>query len=332
MEIGLASGLRLTLRWVEPARPTRAGGLRARDHAGVTWLACLLIIALGLWGMIRITPEAARGESDDYLRSPARFAALLVPPRAEPARPRFAPPRPAEAPPAESRPAARPGPRPVAVLGPEARRERDARDALNHGILRWLKERGGGPGGDAFGGARPADLDSLFEGLAHPAGAGSPGWGDLGLRGGPGGPRGLGLGGQGGRPWGPGPGGPEAGLARLATRGRVEVKLDAHARTRILGGLSQKVVGDVMQRHWLKFKYCYEKQLGREPDLRGKVVASFTIGPAGRVEEASVLQSTASSPDLEACLLRSLRRLLFPTPRGGGEVIVTYPFLFSTVE
>jgi len=280
--------------------------------------------------MIQATPGQAR-EADAYLASPARLAAMVPPPPDRP-RPSFAQ---LEAP--------RPAPRPVLVsprrrpdgvtqaLRPEERRRRDERAAADSGILRWLRERGGGgPGGNLLGGAQPADLDAQLAALAGPSGPPGGGIGAPGLRGGPAGGGPLGIGGDG--PWGGGlPGAPDPLGAPLDHRERLQVKVDDR-RTRIVGGLPRGVVAAHMQRHWLRFKHCYEKELGRTPTLRGKVLTSFTIGPEGRVAEASVLQSTAESADLEACLLRSLRQVRFPAPRGGGEVLVTYPFLFHTVE
>jgi len=34
--------------------------------------------------------------------------------------------------------------------------------------------------------------------------------------------------------------------------------------------------------------------------------------------------------NVEECVLRVVRRIRFPAPKGGGEVIVTYPFMFTT--
>jgi hypothetical protein len=36
--------------------------------------------------------------------------------------------------------------------------------------------------------------------------------------------------------------------------------------------------------------------------------------------------------NVESCVLRTIRRINFPRPDGGGEVIVTYPFLFTTTQ
>jgi len=90
------------------------------------------------------------------------------------------------------------------------------------------------------------------------------------------------------------------------------------------------VVGEYLGRHWSKFKYCYEKGLLRDANIYGKVAVTFTIGADGRVEQAEILQASLEDNNVQQCVLRTVRHIRFPKPRGGGEVIVTYPFLFTT--
>jgi hypothetical protein len=44
------------------------------------------------------------------------------------------------------------------------------------------------------------------------------------------------------------------------------------------------------------------------------------------------LHTSLSNANVEECVLRGIRRIRFPRPHGGGEVIVTYPFLFTTTQ
>jgi len=98
----------------------------------------------------------------------------------------------------------------------------------------------------------------------------------------------------------------------------------------VVGGLTKDVVGDYINRHWNQLKYCYSNELGRSPNLYGKITVTFIIGANGRVSEADVLQTTMNDTNVEQCVLRTMRRIRFPKPKGGGEVIVTYPFMFRT--
>jgi hypothetical protein len=39
--------------------------------------------------------------------------------------------------------------------------------------------------------------------------------------------------------------------------------------------------------------------------------------------------SGGSAQPIEQCVTRIIQRLKFPSPKGGGQVVVTYPFVFS---
>lgn len=56
---------------------------------------------------------------------------------------------------------------------------------------------------------------------------------------------------------------------------------------------------------------------------------NFVIDGTGRVSEASVRQDTMNNASVARCMLEQMRRWRFPEPRGGGEVIVTYPWVFK---
>ena len=158
----------------------------------------------------------------------------------------------------------------------------------------------------------------------------SGGFGGLGTRGGGpgGGGGGLGLGGLGTAGYGRG-GGAGYGSVKIGHRGKHAVRV-VKGRTRVVGGLSQEVVGRYIKRYWAQFKYCYERELSKDPNLYGKVTITFTIAGNGRVSEAQVIQTTMHNANVEECVLRVVRRIRFPQPKGGGQVIVTYPFMFTT--
>lgn len=92
--------------------------------------------------------------------------------------------------------------------------------------------------------------------------------------------------------------------------------------------MSKEVIQRVIRRHRNRFRYCYEKELSRDPKLAGKSVLSFTISPEGRVGEVSA----HGMPKLEACMTRAAEAMRFPKPIGGGVVKISYPFIFSPAE
>jgi TonB family protein len=77
-----------------------------------------------------------------------------------------------------------------------------------------------------------------------------------------------------------------------------------------------------------EIRFCYEKALAGAPGLGGRVTTTFTIGPMGQVNAAFVTASTLGHAAVEGCIVAAIRRWPFPAPRGGGAVIVSYPFLF----
>jgi len=74
-------------------------------------------------------------------------------------------------------------------------------------------------------------------------------------------------------------------------------------------------------------KFCYERQLIKEPTLHGKVLVNFIIDRDGSVREARVDGSTLKNAEVEEYLLSRVGRWVFPAPRG-GIVNVKYPFVF----
>lgn len=87
-----------------------------------------------------------------------------------------------------------------------------------------------------------------------------------------------------------------------------------------------------MKRHRNQIRYCYQRELVKEPALAGRIVVKFTIGKDGTVSAASTKSSTMGNAAVETCVLGRFLRMSFPEPTGGGIVIVSYPFVFSPVE
>jgi hypothetical protein len=94
----------------------------------------------------------------------------------------------------------------------------------------------------------------------------------------------------------------------------------------VRGGLDKEIVRRVVRQHLNEVRFCYEQSLARRPSLAGRVVASFSIAPTGRVLSSVLQSSTLGEPTVEACIVGAVRRWGFPAPAGGGVVIVSYPF------
>lgn len=98
----------------------------------------------------------------------------------------------------------------------------------------------------------------------------------------------------------------------------------------ILGALDKSLIDRVIKRNMNQIKYCYQRQLNASPTLNGKIVVKFVISGDGSVSQAKTHSSTMSGGGaVESCINERFLRFQFPEPRGGGIVIVKYPFLFS---
>ena len=201
------------------------------------------------------------------------------------------------------------------------------------GLIAALSKMGvaGGSAASVLGpGGLGAGINPSLGGTRARAGVGDAyGAGGLGPRGtgAGGGGNALGIGGLGTKGAGHGRGG--YGEVDLGGRGKEETVF-APGRTTVVGGLSRDVINRVIQKHYNEIKYCYEKELTKDPSLYGKVTVLFLIDGTGRVGEALVQQTTMSSEPVESCMINRVRRWVFPAPQGGGTVQVTYPYVFKS--
>ncbi len=156
----------------------------------------------------------------------------------------------------------------------------------------------------------------------------------------------YGSGGLGSRGSGLGGGGTAEGLGGLGTRGRGSGAsgygsgggyFGSKAATpnlksgtpAIEGQLDASVIDSVIRRHLAQIRYCYQRELNKDPSLSGKIVVKFTIAADGTVSDATIDSSTMNSEAVESCLCGRFLRFVFPEPEGGGIVVVTYPFVFT---
>lgn len=125
-----------------------------------------------------------------------------------------------------------------------------------------------------------------------------------------------------------GPGGKPGGLPRMPGH-KPEGPVVTMDQPRVTLGLDRETVRRVIRSRMNEFKYCYERQLVRAPDLSGRVVMSFVINKDGKVVVAGAKEATMRSPEVLDCLGKAMGRLSFPQPEGAGLVQVSYPFLFQ---
>lgn len=111
-----------------------------------------------------------------------------------------------------------------------------------------------------------------------------------------------------------------SGVGLLEQEGEVSTGLDRE----LIAALIRKNIGHIL--------YCYERSLSANPNLFGKVSVRFTIGASGQVETQRIGESTLRDGRVENCILDKVSQWKFPEPKGGVQVVVTYPFLFKTTN
>ncbi|PTL75197.1 adventurous gliding motility protein GltG [Vitiosangium sp. GDMCC 1.1324] len=118
-------------------------------------------------------------------------------------------------------------------------------------------------------------------------------------------------------------------MAKLGPKTGVSVSI-ASEEPLVSNPLDRELVRQVIQRNRSQVRYCYESLLNRYPTLAGKVSVRFVISAEGSVATSDVAQATTGNPELEKCVAGKVRGWVFPKLKGGGSVVVTYPFLFKS--
>jgi len=101
------------------------------------------------------------------------------------------------------------------------------------------------------------------------------------------------------------------------------------AKADVRGALDKDIIRRVVRAHINEVRYCYNQGLVRDPNLNGRVAVQFTIGPTGAVPVAVVQSSSIKDQNVANCVAKAVKRWKFPKPQGGGNVVVTYPFVLS---
>ncbi|MDP3154939.1 MAG: AgmX/PglI C-terminal domain-containing protein [Archangium sp.] len=134
--------------------------------------------------------------------------------------------------------------------------------------------------------------------------------------------------------------GSAAGIGDLGTSGGGNVGLGEKKEATVRGGVSmqapevdstdvdrEKLAAYVRSRKGA-IQQCYEKELKRNPSLKGKVVVRFSITPAGRTSDIDIEENTLGNEAVASCIKTTIRGWVFPF-KPPSDVPVAYPFVFA---
>jgi outer membrane biosynthesis protein TonB len=345
--VRIAPQLTLVARYVRAGRTKGKSFAQSIDIGFASTLFAAVAFLVAFVMMVRMAPRTVPGSAEDLQAAQDRIAQYVAKPQPpkEIEQPRFkdlsGAPEGAkaqgeegklgkeEAKKKEADPSRKGSP--VADLN---KKEADRRKVAKLGLIAALAKVGAGAGAasNVLGpGGIGSGVNPSLGGVTPGAGLGDPyGVGGLGARGtgSGGGGTAIGIGGLGIKGSGPGAG---YNGVELGGKGKEETRF-IPGKTVVIGGLSRDVINRIIQRHYNEVKYCYEKELTRDPGLYGKVSVLFVIDGTGRVADALVQQTTLSSEPVESCILSHVKRWVFPQPEGGSTVQVTYPYVFKSAQ
>lgn len=92
--------------------------------------------------------------------------------------------------------------------------------------------------------------------------------------------------------------------------------------------LSREQITATIDHHGAAIRVCYNKELGRRPDLAGGLTFQFTIVATGRTQKVRETQRTLPSQAVSDCVRGILETMVFPRFEGKPLTIV-YPFAFG---
>ncbi len=131
-----------------------------------------------------------------------------------------------------------------------------------------------------------------------------------------------------------------ADIGDLATSGAGEVDRGERQVARVRGGLQQgpieadtttvdaEQIGRFIRTRQQAITACYEQELRRNPNLRGRLLVNIFIGTNGRVTRIDFLEDSVGSTGVANCVRARIRSWMFPV-RPPEETAVTVPFIFA---
>lgn len=313
----------------EPARPelppaAKGSVWQSMDQLFFIILACSLFIHFSGATYIACQPMPEERElALDEL--PDRFARVMMPPKVEP-------PKAAEAQAAaetkqeekKSEEKKETSKAPAASAASAADRKAAIQKAVaSKGLLKILGSSGGGGGAfeDVLGtGTGTQDIASAL------AGAGGVGVATAETVG-AGGPKGGGS-------------GRVAGIGEVGTSGGGNVNLGAKGDVKVSGrvqdqapeidssDVDREALARYVRARKAAIQNCYERELKRNPSIKGRVMVRFSITPAGRSSDIEIEENTLGNEAVASCIRTVIRTWVFPF-KPSSDVTVSYPFVFS---
>lgn len=96
------------------------------------------------------------------------------------------------------------------------------------------------------------------------------------------------------------------------------------------GNFDKQIIKRIVNQKKAEITQCYNKELQKDPALKGKITIKWTITPDGHVEKIEIVSNELKNDAIAACLTGRIAVWRFPNPKAGASVEVSYPFNFDS--
>jgi Ca-activated chloride channel family protein len=100
----------------------------------------------------------------------------------------------------------------------------------------------------------------------------------------------------------------------------------------VVGSLPPSVVERILRQRLGVVRLCYERGLGRDPSLIGRVNVRLVIDQDGKTLSATSAGGNLTDSSVVGCILAAVRTAEFPAPDSPVAVTVTVPFSFHPAD
>jgi TonB family protein len=94
---------------------------------------------------------------------------------------------------------------------------------------------------------------------------------------------------------------------------------------------SAEAIQEVLYGHVNAIRYCYERELKRDPNLKGKISVRITVAADGHVKNAEIVSSTMNNERVERCILARIQlwKDFKPIDSEEGDMTFRYSYAFG---
>jgi Ca-activated chloride channel family protein len=94
-------------------------------------------------------------------------------------------------------------------------------------------------------------------------------------------------------------------------------------------GISKSSIQGILEKQMHAINLCYAHASVNASNLKGELTFKLVIDSKGKVTSVSTDTKSTKNKELEGCIMKKLKKLSFPAPKGGKNVKVTISFILK---